>query len=90
MASPSQQLPPGWAAEWDPATQRYLFTEPSTGRSQWEVPTPAPATLIDHGPSGSPPLPATHHTKRRQYAAGQTQAYYGTTDGLGDQYGALG
>ncbi|KAJ8589364.1 protein transporter SEC24 [Rhizopogon salebrosus TDB-379] len=87
MASPSQQLPPGWVTEWDPDSQKYLFTEPSTGRSQWEFPTDA---LIDHAPSASPPLPATHHGKRRQYAAGQTQAYYGTADGLADQYGTLG
>ena len=28
-------------------------------------------------PSASPPPQSTHHGKRRQYAAGQTQAYYG-------------
>lgn len=30
---------------------------------------------MDHQPVESPP--STHHAKRRQYAAGQTQAYYG-------------
>ncbi|KAG2124450.1 Sec23/Sec24 trunk domain-containing protein [Suillus clintonianus] len=89
MASPSQQLPPGWTAEWDPASQRYLFIQPSTGRSQWEIPTAAPAQMIDHAPSVSPPPSATHHGKRRQYAAGQTQVYYGAGDALGDQYGGL-
>ncbi|KAG1840113.1 Sec23/Sec24 trunk domain-containing protein [Suillus tomentosus] len=89
MASPSQQLPPGWTAEWDPASQRYLFIQASTGRSQWEIPTP-PAQPIDHAPSVSPPPSTTHHGRRRQYAAGQTQAYYGAGDALGDQYGALG
>ncbi|KAG2343076.1 protein transporter SEC24 [Suillus weaverae] len=90
MASPSQQLPPGWTAEWDPASQRYLFIQASTGRSQWEVPTPAPAQSIDHAPSVSPPPSTTHHGRRRQYAAGQTQVYYGAGDALGDQYGGLG
>ncbi|KAK7684559.1 hypothetical protein QCA50_012506 [Cerrena zonata] len=40
--------------------------------------------------SGSPP-PALHHTKRRQYAAGQTQAYYGAGDlaPAAPQYGGV-
>jgi len=43
-----------------------------------------------HGPSVSPP-PTHHHPKRRQYAAGQTQAYYGATDGPVDpSYGIVG
>lgn len=89
MASPSQQLPPGWTAEWDPPSQRYLFIQASTGRSQWEIPTSAPVQPIDHAPSVSPPPSTTHHGKRRQYAAGQTQVYYGAGDALGDQYGGL-
>ncbi|PCH35320.1 hypothetical protein WOLCODRAFT_156015 [Wolfiporia cocos MD-104 SS10] len=85
MSSPSQQLPPGWAAEWDPTHQRYLFIETATGRTQWEVPT----ALGDPAPSVSPPpATGTHHGKRRQYAAGQTQAYYGTGDGLSGSSGA--
>ncbi|KAI0792427.1 protein transporter SEC24 [Abortiporus biennis] len=87
MASPSQQLPPGWAAEWDATNQRYLFVETTTGRSQWEPPVAGPE-IVGQEPSGSPP-PAHHHGKRRQYAAGQTQAYYGG-DSLGPsapQYG---
>ncbi|TFY63547.1 hypothetical protein EVG20_g6270 [Dentipellis fragilis] len=81
MAEPQQQLPPGWIAEWDASNQRYLFIESATGRAQWENPA-------DGGPAGSPPPTtgspplATHHAKRRQYAAGQTQAYYGSSDGL--------
>ncbi|KAL5522661.1 hypothetical protein ACEPAG_8679 [Sanghuangporus baumii] len=79
MASPAQQLPPGWTAEWDASNQRYVFIETATGRAQWEVPglpiagSPPP----DAGAQGH----AHGHTKRRQYAAGQTQAYYGNTDG---------
>ncbi|KAL4071423.1 Sec23/Sec24 trunk domain-containing protein [Scleroderma yunnanense] len=90
MASPEQQLPQGWAAEWDTANQRFLFIETATGRTQWEPPTQVATAPMDaHGPSVSPP--PTHHTKRRQYAAGQTQAYYGTSDGPVDpSYGAVG
>ncbi|KAN0084376.1 Sec23/Sec24 trunk domain containing protein [Tylopilus felleus] len=89
MASPSQQLPPGWTAEWDPTNQRFLFIETATGRSQWEPPTQAPTAPMDaHGPSVSPP---PTHAKRRQYAAGQTQAYYGTGDAFPDPtYGPVG
>ncbi|KAI0763029.1 protein transporter SEC24 [Trametes elegans] len=80
MASPAQQLPPGWAAEWDQNAQRYLFIETATGRTQWEPPFPDPEGL-NRAPSASPPPAAAasahHHTKRRQYAPGQTQAYYG-------------
>ncbi|KAH9939470.1 protein transporter SEC24 [Amylocystis lapponica] len=87
MASPSQQLPPGWAAEWDPNNQRYLFIETATGRTQWEPPVGGP-DLANPTPSASPP-PAHSHGKRRQYAAGQTQAYYGGADGAAaPAYGA--
>lgn len=42
-----------------------------------------------HGPSASPP-PTHAHAKRRQYAAGQTQAYYGAGDALPDPtYGSV-
>lgn len=44
--------------------------------------------MQEHQPSGSPP--PVHHGKRRLYAAGQTQAYYGG-DGLAEPaYGAGG
>ncbi|KAL1704200.1 Sec23/Sec24 trunk domain-containing protein [Schizophyllum commune] len=79
MATPAQQLPPGWVAEWDPNAQRYLFIESATGQTQWELPG-APGAP---NPAGSPPPGSHHHTKRRQYAAGQTQAYYGTEGGGG-------
>ncbi|KAI0057150.1 hypothetical protein BV25DRAFT_1920366 [Artomyces pyxidatus] len=88
MADPSQQLPPGWAAEWDANNQRYVFIETATGRAQWEPPV-AGEPAGSPPPSGSPP-PA-HHGKRRQYAAGQTQAYYGAGEGLAaPSYGAGG
>ncbi|KAH9941755.1 protein transporter SEC24 [Epithele typhae] len=77
MASPAQQLPPGWAAEWDQNAQRYLFIETATGRTQWEPPFPDPEGMnpaMAQAPSTSPP---PQPSKRRQYAAGQTQAYYG-------------
>ena len=31
-------LPPGWIAQWDPASQRYYYLEQATGRTQWELP----------------------------------------------------
>ncbi|ETW78005.1 hypothetical protein HETIRDRAFT_388085 [Heterobasidion irregulare TC 32-1] len=87
MADPSQQLPPGWAAEWDANNQRYVFIETATGRAQWEPPS-AGSPTVSPPPSKSPPL-AQHHAKRRQYAAGQTQVYYGAGDTLAPtQYGA--
>src|SRR5713226_7122886 len=66
-------------------------TETATGRAQWEHPgtgaVPEPAA-----PTGSPPpTQSAHAAKRRQYAAGQTQAYYGGTDAAAaPSYGALG
>ncbi|KAI0918689.1 COPII subunit, variant 2 [Taiwanofungus camphoratus] len=91
MASPSQQLPPGWVAEWDPNAQRYLFIETATGRSQWEAPVAGPGVPSLSPSVSPPPTNSLHHAKRRQYAAGQTQAYYGAGDGLpagGPAYGA--
>ncbi|KAH7910275.1 Sec23/Sec24 trunk domain-containing protein [Hygrophoropsis aurantiaca] len=83
MASPAQQLPPGWDSQWDAANQRHLFIETATGRTQWELPMQGPSAPIDaHAPSISP-APAAHG-KRRQYAAGQTQAYYGAGEGFAD------
>lgn len=56
-------------------------TESATGRSQWEHPAqfpPGPTAPIDAQP---PVVPhTTGHSKRRQYASGQTQAYYGTSE----------
>ncbi|KAI0252493.1 protein transporter SEC24 [Lactifluus subvellereus] len=90
MGNPNQQLPQGWTAEWEPDNQRYLLLT-ATGRAQWEHPetgaVPEPAA-----PTGSPPpTQPTQATKRRQYAPGQTQAYYGGTDAVtAPNYGALG
>ncbi|KAF8644917.1 hypothetical protein AX16_008199 [Volvariella volvacea WC 439] len=83
MASPSQQLPPGWTAQWDPNAERYLFVDTTTGHSQWEPPAQGVQHIPDQLASATPP-PSTHHPKRRQYAAGQTQAYYGTPDPVAD------
>lgn len=55
-----------------------MTPETATGRTQWEPPFPDPEganPAIGPSPTASPPPQA--HTKRRQYAAGQTQAYYG-------------
>ncbi|KAF8155735.1 protein transporter SEC24 [Crassisporium funariophilum] len=73
MSAPADQLPPGWAAEWDATHQRYLFIETASGHTQWDPPAAGPVGL-ENAPTGSPP--PVHHGKRRQYAAGQTQAYY--------------
>ncbi|EKM77335.1 hypothetical protein AGABI1DRAFT_43626 [Agaricus bisporus var. burnettii JB137-S8] len=83
MSSPAQQLPPGWAAEWNPEHQRYLFIETATGHTQWEHPI---AQQQPPEPSTSPPVTtaAQSHHKRRQYAAGQTQAYYGAAEAAPD------
>ncbi|KAG9029729.1 COPII subunit [Tulasnella sp. JGI-2019a] len=67
MADP--QLPPGWTAHWDDTHQRHLFTDQTTGQTQWEPPVQAVAQ------------PGPPHAKRRQYAAGQTQAYYSADGG---------
>lgn len=64
------------------------FIETNTGHTQWEPPAASPS-LGPQEPSASPP-PA-HHGKRRQYAAGQTQAYYGAADlaPAAPQYGSV-
>lgn len=73
MSDPSQhELPPGWVAEWDEANQRHFFIDPNTGQTQWD-----PPSFAEQGVPASGPAPAGGHPKRRQYAAGQTQAYYG-------------
>ncbi|KAJ8081655.1 COPII subunit [Marasmius tenuissimus] len=83
MASPAQQLPPGWAAQWDEPNQRYLFIETATGHTQWEPPAAQNAPQEDPSQSFAP----AQHSKRRQYAAGQTQAYYGAAEEQ-SQYGS--
>ena len=60
-----------------------MILETATGRSQWEVP------VQGGSPAGvSTPPPQPHHAKRRQYAAGQTQAYYGGDGYQEPSYGA--
>ncbi|KAI0000191.1 CPII coat sec24 protein [Russula compacta] len=91
MADPNQQLPQGWTAEWEPDNQRYLFVETATGRAQWEHPGTGAVPEPTAPAASSPPTQPTHSTKRRQYAAGQTQAYYGGTDAaVAPSYGGLG
>ena len=64
--------------------------ETATGHSQWEPPAAGPAGL-EVPTGGSPPPQAHAHGKRRQYAAGQTQAYYGGADAVVEpSYGAAG
>ncbi|KAI9509246.1 CPII coat sec24 protein [Russula earlei] len=90
MADPNQQLPPGWTAEWEPDNQRYLFVETATGRAQWEHPSTGAVPESAPPTSSPPPTQPTPTTKRRQYAAGQTQAYYGGTEAsLSSGYGAV-
>ena len=66
--------------------------ETATGRAQWEHPgtgaVPEPAAPTDSPPPTQQPA---HTAKRRQYAAGQTQAYYGGSDAaVAPSYGAPG
>ena len=59
-----------------------------SGHTQWEPPSLEPAGLEDAMISPPPP---PQHGKRRQYAAGQTQAYYaGDTAVLDPTYGNAG
>ncbi|KAJ7185633.1 protein transporter SEC24 [Mycena filopes] len=76
MASPGQ-LPPGWIAEWNEPNSRYLFINTETSHTQWEEPVAGEAAA-DSIPADSVPVAPAHGGKRRQYAAGQTQAYYST------------
>ncbi|KAF8802254.1 hypothetical protein BYT27DRAFT_7113454 [Phlegmacium glaucopus] len=89
MATAAEQLPPGWVEEWDQTHQRYLFIETASGHTQWEPPTHESAGLVDA--ASSEPPPTQHHGKRRQYAPGQTQAYYaGDTAVLDPTYTTAG
>lgn len=64
------------------------LTETNTGHTQWEPPAAAPVGLEGQAPGVTPQAHAGH-TRRRQYAAGETQVYYGG-DGAapGASYGA--
>ncbi|QRW04974.1 transporter protein Sec23 [Ceratobasidium sp. AG-Ba] len=72
MADP--QLPPGWISQWDETHQRPLFVHTATGHTQWDV----PAGDFQQPPDA--PAHSTAHSKRRQYAAGQSQAYSGAAE----------
>ncbi|KAF8879667.1 Sec23/Sec24 trunk domain-containing protein [Gymnopilus junonius] len=87
MAAPAEQLPPGWAAEWDATHQRYLFIETNTGHTQWDPPAAAPVGLEGQA-AGVAPAVHPGHAKRRQYAPGQTQVYYGGETAVDPTYGA--
>jgi protein transport protein SEC24 len=65
--------------------------ETATGRAQWEHPSTGAVPESAPPPSSSPPAQSAHTAKRRQYAAGQTQAYYGGADaGVAPAYGGVG
>jgi len=53
------------------------ITEQATGHTQWEPPVDGVAPIID----ADAPVAPVPNTKRRQYAAGQTQAYYSAESG---------
>ncbi|KDQ09348.1 hypothetical protein BOTBODRAFT_179058 [Botryobasidium botryosum FD-172 SS1] len=82
--SGQQQLPPGWIAQWDQNHGRYLFIDTATNHSQWEPPVHGAPMNPDSRPQTVSPGPghgpAPTQSKRRQYAADQTQAYYGGAD----------
>lgn len=67
-------------------------TETETGRNQWEPPILDPEGLSQPLLEVAPmPTQPTHNPKKRQYAAGQTQAYYGAPEPTyGDQGFGLG
>ncbi|KAH7099784.1 CPII coat sec24 protein [Auriculariales sp. MPI-PUGE-AT-0066] len=77
MADPALNLPPGWNAHWDPTHQRYLFVEAESGHQQWEHPLEnQPQAAYGEQDEAQQAAPAGG-SRRRQYAAEQTQAYYG-------------
>lgn len=64
------------------------MSETATGRTQWEVPEPGQQATAQQ--PMVPEVPVAHHSKRRQYAAGQTQVYYGGDGSTDPSYGAAG
>ncbi|PPR00131.1 hypothetical protein CVT24_008933 [Panaeolus cyanescens] len=82
MSAQDIPLPQGWDAQWDTTHQRYLYIDTTTGNTQWEPPT------VPDLAQGAPQAPTHHHGKRRQYAAGQTQAYYSGEAPIDPVYGA--
>ncbi|KDN42961.1 hypothetical protein RSAG8_06487, partial [Rhizoctonia solani AG-8 WAC10335] len=75
----AEQLPPGWISQWDENYQRPLYIQPETGHTQWEPPTEVAPQLQQEVHPDSQGAPSAH-SKRRQYAAGQSQAYSGAAD----------
>jgi protein transport protein SEC24 len=68
-----------------------VIAETATGRAQWEHPGTGAVPESAAPASTPPPTQPTHATKRRQYAPGQTQAYYGGADAaVAPAYGPLG
>ncbi|KAG9126513.1 COPII subunit, partial [Ceratobasidium sp. 392] len=74
-----QQLPPGWISQWDETHQRPLFIQTETGHTQWELPAFDQQQYHQDSAAQGQPGPPTH-SKRRQYAAGQSQAYSGAAE----------
>jgi protein transport protein SEC24 len=66
-------------------------SEAATGRAQWEHPGTGAVPEPTAPPATVPPAQPLQPAKRRQYAAGQTQAYYGGADTVvAPSYGGLG
>lgn len=59
-----------------------MILETATGRTQWEHPVDYPTETAESAVQYAQPQPPPGHTKRRQYAAGQTQAYYGAPESV--------
>ena len=88
---PEIRLPPNSCVLTSPtanADPSYLRSTTATGHLQEEQPTHGPS--LEDAAINAPP-PPQHHGKRRQYAPGQTQAYYaGDTAVLDPTYVASG
>ncbi|KAF9009995.1 CPII coat sec24 protein [Cyathus striatus] len=84
MASPSQQLPPGWDAQWDPTNNRYIFTgellqlHDTMGPPVAAGVPPGWATALCFPTTFPPPC------QTPPICCGQTQAYYGAAEGALD------
>lgn len=57
-----------------------IISETATGRSQWENPVDYPTESTESAAQYAQAQSHPGHAKRRQYAAGQTQAYYGAPE----------
>jgi protein transport protein SEC24 len=70
--------------------QRWLYIDTQTGRTQWEPPEQGPTAPIDQIQEQQGQPAAQGHSKRRQYAADQAQAYYGGAEPQSElPYGGL-